>query len=158
MRVLDGWRTQVALGRSLDVYDTLASASTFSTLGAIQTKQTQLAWENRVALPLGEALAVMGAMALLLGVRLRKPGVYTLNRLYDLALSRLSAGVAARIPARCNGDDRYFSDRWQAMPADGYSAMFERMLNHPNIHLRLGTGFEGVRGRGWRRTRSTPGP
>ena len=58
-KVLDSWRTQVALGRSLDVYDTLTSASTFSTLGAIQTKQTQLAWENRMALPLGEALAVL---------------------------------------------------------------------------------------------------
>ena len=57
--VLQGWRTQLALGRSLDVYDTLSSASAFSALGAIETKQTQLSWENRLALPLGEALVVL---------------------------------------------------------------------------------------------------
>jgi vitamin B12 transporter len=57
--VLQGWRTQLALGHSLDVYDTLSSASTFTTLGPIETKQTQLSWENRLALPLGEALAVL---------------------------------------------------------------------------------------------------
>ena len=57
--VLAGWRTQLALGRSLDGYDTLSSASAFSSLGVIETKQTQLAWENRAALPLGEALVVL---------------------------------------------------------------------------------------------------
>ena len=67
---------------------------------------------------------------------------------WGLELSQLSAGVAARIPTRCDDDDRYFSDRWQAMPADGYSAMFEQMLSHPNISLRLNTAFASVRGQG----------
>jgi len=39
-------------------------------------------------------------------------------------------------------DDRYFHDSFQAMPADGYTALFERMLDHPNITIRLGTAFE----------------
>ncbi len=40
--------------------------------------------------------------------------------------------MTARIPTRTNTDDRYFTDTFQAMPRDGYTAMFERMLDHPN--------------------------
>ncbi len=57
--VLPGWRTRLAFGRSLDSYDTLASASMFASLGATETVQRQLSWEHRVALPLGEALALV---------------------------------------------------------------------------------------------------
>ncbi len=65
---------------------------------------------------------------------------------WGLDLSELSAGVAARIPTRTNDDDRYFTDRWQFMPGAGYSAMFERLLDHPAITLRLNTDFDAVRG------------
>lgn len=55
--VLPGWRTQLAFGRSLDRYDTIASTSAFN-LGAIETVQKQYTWENDVALPLGRALVL----------------------------------------------------------------------------------------------------
>jgi UDP-galactopyranose mutase len=61
---------------------------------------------------------------------------------WGLDLSELAAGVAARIPTRTNDDDRYFTDRHQAMPAAGYTAMFERMLDHPRIQVRLGLDYE----------------
>ena len=61
---------------------------------------------------------------------------------WGLDLSELAAGVAARIPTRTNDDDRYFTDRHQAMPADGYTAMFHRMLDHPCIEVRLGLDYE----------------
>ncbi len=64
---------------------------------------------------------------------------------WGLDLSELSAGVAARIPTRTNDDDRYFTDTYQFMPADGYTAMFDRMLSHPLISTRLGVDFEEVR-------------
>ena len=64
---------------------------------------------------------------------------------WGLDLSELAAGVAARIPTRTNDDDRYFTDRFQAMPADGYTAMFERMLDHPLIEVRTGVDFAGLR-------------
>jgi len=64
---------------------------------------------------------------------------------WGLDLSELSAGVAARIPVRTNDDDRYFSDSYQFMPAEGYAKMFERMLDHPNIEIQLGTDFFAVR-------------
>ena len=64
---------------------------------------------------------------------------------WGLDLSELAAGVAARIPTRTNDDDRYFTDRFQAMPADGYTAMFERMLDHPLIEVRTGVDFARLR-------------
>ncbi len=60
--------------------------------------------------------------------------------------SELHASVCGRIPARTNTDDRYFTDWHQAMPSDGYTAMFERILAHPGIDVSLGTRFEEVRG------------
>jgi UDP-galactopyranose mutase len=58
--------------------------------------------------------------------------------------SELDAQVTARIPVRTNRDDRYFTDRFQAMPKHGYTRMFENMLDHPNIYLELGADFRDV--------------
>ncbi|HYP82888.1 UDP-galactopyranose mutase [Variovorax sp.] len=66
---------------------------------------------------------------------------------WGLEPSQLKAGVAARIPTRTNTDDRYFTDTFQSMPAEGYTRMFERMLDHPNIKVELGTDFVEVRGK-----------
>ena len=59
--------------------------------------------------------------------------------------SELDKSVTARVPTRTNTDDRYFTDRFQYMPLDGYTEMFSRMLDHPNIEVRLGVDFERVR-------------
>jgi UDP-galactopyranose mutase len=64
---------------------------------------------------------------------------------WSLDPSELHAQVTARLPVRFNDDDRYFGDSFQNMPADGFTAMFERMLDHPNIELRLGAEYEDVR-------------
>ena len=61
---------------------------------------------------------------------------------WDLDPSQLKAGVAARIPTRTNTDDRYFTDTFQAMPLYGYTAMFENLLNHPNINVQLATDYK----------------
>lgn len=58
--------------------------------------------------------------------------------------SELDAQVTARIPVRTNRDDRYFTDRYQAMPKHGYTRMFENMLDHFNIRLELGCDFREV--------------
>ena len=64
---------------------------------------------------------------------------------WSLDPSELHASVCARLPVRTNEDDRYFGDAFQKMPADGFTAMFERMLDHPNIELRLGAEYDEVR-------------
>jgi UDP-galactopyranose mutase len=61
--------------------------------------------------------------------------------------SQLHASVCGRIPVRTNEDDRYFGDLFQMMPADGFTAMFEQMLDHPNIELRLATEYDEIRDR-----------
>jgi UDP-galactopyranose mutase len=70
---------------------------------------------------------------------------YTLKQ-WGVPPDRLAAGVAARIPVRTNDDDRYFSDTYQAMPSEGYTAMFERMLDRPGITVRTSTELAEVRG------------
>ena len=57
----------------------------------------------------------------------------------------LDASVCGRIPVRTNRDDRYLSERFQALPAKGYTAMFERILQHPKIELQLRTDFREAR-------------
>jgi UDP-galactopyranose mutase len=59
--------------------------------------------------------------------------------------SELDKSVTSRVPTRTNTDDRYFTDTFQAMPLDGFTRMFENMLDHPNIDLRLGVEWEDVR-------------
>ena len=66
---------------------------------------------------------------------------------WGLELSELGAGVAARIPTRTNEDDRYFTDVYQTLPADGYTRLFERILAHRNIELRLDTEYSDVKDR-----------
>ena len=64
---------------------------------------------------------------------------------WGLDPSELDKSVTSRVPTRTNTDDRYFGDRFQAMPAKGYTRMFERMLDHPNIDLLLGADYAEVR-------------
>ena len=50
----------------------------------------------------------------------------------------IDPATTARVPVRLSQDDRYFQDAYQGMPLEGYTRMFERMLDHPNIEVRLG--------------------
>jgi UDP-galactopyranose mutase len=58
--------------------------------------------------------------------------------------SELDASVAARVPARLNRDDRYFTDEFQAMPKHGYTRLFENLLDHPNIRIVLNTDYREI--------------
>lgn len=64
---------------------------------------------------------------------------------WGLDPSELDKAVTARVPTRTNTDDRYFTDKYQAMPDRGYTAMFAAMLDHPNITVRLGTDYDTVK-------------
>lgn len=57
-RVTPAWQMRWSVARSVDVYDTLASASPFSSLGPISSVQRQLSWENEFATPVGALLAL----------------------------------------------------------------------------------------------------
>ena len=49
--------------------------------------------------------------------------------------------IITRLPVRYTFDDRYFADRHEGLPADGYAVWLERMADHPRIEVRLGTDF-----------------
>lgn len=53
----------------------------------------------------------------------------------------LDSTVLSRIPIRNNYDDRYFDDRYQALPKYGYTKFIESILTHPNITIRLNTDY-----------------
>lgn len=64
---------------------------------------------------------------------------------WGLDPSQLDRGVTARVPIRTNRDDRYFTDSFQAMPRDGYTAMFSNMLDRPGIDVSVGLDFAEAR-------------
>lgn len=64
---------------------------------------------------------------------------------WGLDPSQLDKSVTSRVPTRTNDDDRYFTDTFQQMPLHGYTRMFERMLDHPNIKVMLNTDYREIR-------------
>ncbi|MBX2975919.1 MAG: UDP-galactopyranose mutase [Ignavibacteriaceae bacterium] len=63
---------------------------------------------------------------------------------WDLEPKHLAPSVCGRIPVRTNDDCRYFTDKYQYMPKDGYTKMFEKMLNYKNIEILLNTDYKKV--------------
>jgi UDP-galactopyranose mutase len=63
---------------------------------------------------------------------------------WDLDPSQLDASVTSRVPVRINKDDRYFTDTYQAIPAHGYTKMFEKMLHHSKIKVMLNTDYKEI--------------
>ena len=57
-------------------------------------------------------------------------------------IEELDPAVSARVPVLISKDDRYFQDPFQAMPSEGYTKLFEKMLTHKNIDIRLNTDFK----------------
>ncbi|GAW68370.1 UDP-galactopyranose mutase [Geoanaerobacter pelophilus] len=64
---------------------------------------------------------------------------------WDKYPHELDASVLQRIPVRTSFDDRYFSDPYQALPLDGYTRLFQEMLRHTNITVRLNTDYFDVK-------------
>jgi len=56
----------------------------------------------------------------------------------------LDASVCGRIPVRFNRDNRYVDHKFQLMPAQGYTSMIQKMIDHPNIHVLLNTDFKDI--------------
>ncbi|WP_337269010.1 UDP-galactopyranose mutase [Oryzifoliimicrobium ureilyticus] len=66
---------------------------------------------------------------------------YTFKQ-WNLRPEDLDPMVTARVPFFISRDDRYFQDTYQAMPREGYTRLFERMLDHENIHVSLETEYK----------------
>lgn len=65
------------------------------------------------------------------------------EKMWGLKLEEISPDIINRVPIRNDHNELYFpDDQFQAMPKAGYTKMFENLLDHPNIHVRLETAFE----------------
>lgn len=57
----------------------------------------------------------------------------------------LSADIITRLPVRYNYNNRYFSDLYEGIPVEGYTKIFENMLDNSLIEIKLNTSFEMIR-------------
>lgn len=69
---------------------------------------------------------------------------YTLKQ-WGFTPEQLDPSVTGSVPVYISRDCRYFQEKYQGIPEDGYTAMFEKMLNHPLITVQLNTKFEDIR-------------
>lgn len=69
---------------------------------------------------------------------------YTLKQ-WGMKPEDLDPAVTGRVPVYISRDDRYFQDKYQGIPLQGYSKVIEKMLAHPKIQVKLNTQFEEIR-------------
>ena len=65
---------------------------------------------------------------------------------WGVPASRLDPSVAARIPVRCSPDTRYFTDKYQGIPKNGYARMCENMTDNKKIKILLNTDYNEISG------------
>ena len=67
------------------------------------------------------------------------------SKQWGIPLEELDESVGARVPVYISRDNRYFQDKYQGIPANGYTKMIENLLQHPLIEVRLNTDWKNVR-------------
>lgn len=65
---------------------------------------------------------------------------YTVKQ-WGVSPTELPASILKRLPVRFNYDDNYFNHKYQGMPKNGYTPIFEKLLKHENITLHLNKPF-----------------
>jgi UDP-galactopyranose mutase len=63
----------------------------------------------------------------------------------------VDGAVTARVPVYLSKDNRYFQDKYQGIPLEGYTKVVEKMLDHKNIKLKLKTSYEDVKSNDFKR-------
>lgn len=70
--------------------------------------------------------------------------LYYTQKQWGLTPEEVDPSVTARVPVFVSRDDRYFQDTYQGMPKDGYTALFEKLLDHPLIDVCLDSDAESI--------------
>ncbi len=73
---------------------------------------------------------------------------YTMKQ-WGVHPAELPASILKRLPVRFNYDDNYFFHAFQGMPENGYTAMVNRILDHPRIYVHLNTRFDRAQAGEW---------
>lgn len=112
----------------------------------IQNEDEMKIWleENRIPIenPKNGEEAVLSKVGPVLYEKMFK---YYTKKQWDKFPDELNAEVLNRIPVRTDHNDYYFSDKYQALPKGGYTQMFEKILDHPNISVHLNTDYFDVK-------------
>ena len=69
---------------------------------------------------------------------------YTLKQ-WGFKPEELGGDALSRVPVYTSYYDGYFTEKYQAIPQNGYTKMFENILNHPNIKIKLNTDFKNLK-------------
>ena len=56
----------------------------------------------------------------------------------------IDKSVTSRVPVKVAYDNGYFTNKYQAVPEEGFTVLFENMLDHPNITVQTGTSLEDL--------------
>lgn len=70
--------------------------------------------------------------------------LYYTQKQWGTSPDKINPEVTARVPVHISRDNRYFQDKFQGMPRNGYAALFERLLDHPNIDISLLTDAKKI--------------
>lgn len=70
--------------------------------------------------------------------------LYYTQKQWGVAPEDIDPSVTARVPILISHDNRYFQDKYQGIPAGGYTSLFERLLDHPNVKLQLSTDSDAL--------------
>lgn len=70
--------------------------------------------------------------------------VYYTMKQWGRKPEEIDPAVTARVPVNVSYDNGYFSDKYQGVPLYGFTSMFEKMVNHDNITIELGTEAKDV--------------
>jgi len=70
--------------------------------------------------------------------------LYYTQKQWGLSPDQIDPAVTARVPVFISRDNRYFQDAYQGIPLNGYTPLFEKMLDHPNIDVALNTDVKDV--------------
>ena len=103
-------------------------------------------WLCSMAL-VAHSLAGVDSVGFLYGLVAVQSALFAVNQPARSAMlpRLLPADIISRLPVRYTFDDRYFSDRFEGIPIDGYTAIFERMLDQPRIRVELGVDYFDLR-------------
>ena len=63
---------------------------------------------------------------------------------WGLKPEEIDPSITARVPIIISHDNRYFQDKYQGVPLNGYTKMIENILNHQNIEVRLNTNYKDI--------------
>lgn len=69
---------------------------------------------------------------------------YTIKQ-WELKPNEIDKTITSRVPLCLDNDNRYFQDKYQGIPINGYTNLIEKIINHPNIKVVLNSDYKNFK-------------